>query len=775
MEAVAGLLAATEGGENSEASSRLVIHVYSKLAKLHKHGVIPYLPRIMASVVASLSCSPQLHSACTQVVASLASHTIDPARDPASNEDALRSLCRPLLSAVSSPQPPLLATGAAACLQALVESDRWRCAPLDLQELICVKGIQALTKEGMRTVAHMCLMRSLAEFSSSVVIQGYGARLLSAGMEILQSSSGMAESWQKRVAAAQLLESVLKIADAELLDLDLSPIVGVLQDCQLDRVAGVRTAVAGALRTASLFASLDAATSHSTNPVTALHPPSDKHIAQQSVLGLQVQSDMGPLNPSTPSHGTVFGSTPSSHKSAKCLKRLPLLPLQQSPVANPTLVTSRRRPGALKPSDYKENVPPANYSELQGSSRHSLRDVRMSKKISPMFRATSHTMNSHCENLSLFNSPQMPIFSFSGEGDSTVLSLCEKRSGKVNGGIEDQFCLSTLGRGTVENNYRMSGQKFTSLNNMIGCTSDETHRCVEEHYRDGESCNIFGENQDGSRSTRSTEVKLGNGLESPPDEECDCNSIVSSEHEPNLQVAKNQSFAEDLLITPKGLICCSLQFDDMHHSDLEQENSMNSDVEMSSETGWGMCEDPDTGESEADGYDEYSTIDTASQESNVTSSSPCSFLEKSDLSSERDTQGNKRSEGKIRWRGGVMIGDDSDMEVAGLSPMSVSSSKYSSYSFSDKDKTMEYHNHVVDGKVDGGRKLPVFVDDQIKPLNSELKSIVEKTLSSVFLKLLRKARSFIGTTFAIVILCAAATWVTRYLGDLQELNVLVPT
>ncbi|MCO5559975.1 hypothetical protein L7F22_013579 [Adiantum nelumboides] len=415
MGSLSGYLVSSPPLIDGEASSPLAIHVYSTLAKLHKHSLIPYLPRIMSSVLSSLSSSSQLHHACMQVVSAIAVHTIDSSRDPAYNEETLRSLCRPLLSALLSSQPPHLSAGAASCLQSLVESDRWRCAPLDLQELVCAKGMQGLMDEDMQTVAHMDLMRSLANISSGVVIQGYGAPLLAAGMDILQNSS----STVKRVAAAQLLESVLKIADAELLDLDLSPIVGVLKECQQDEVAGVRTAAADALRTASSYAShgnlshkvhVPATTEKSTQKAFRRLP----HNAHMN--SAVAKRDGGfPIN-GTPCHGALFVSTPSSIKSDKWLRRLPLAPLQQSSLATTTFVApTRKRHVASRLSEYKENVAPAYYNRVSTSRDVKQNKAWLSKKDSPLLWTQTASRKTQVENWSLFESPHTPIVPFRGK------------------------------------------------------------------------------------------------------------------------------------------------------------------------------------------------------------------------------------------------------------------------------------------------------------------------------------------------------------------------
>ena len=95
---------------DSEVSCNYAISLYSEVARVHKGGIIPFIPRIMASIVRSLPSSgnsQQLHLACTKVITSVARYTIDPTKPLASNQDLLRSLCIPLLSALSTKLEPL--------------------------------------------------------------------------------------------------------------------------------------------------------------------------------------------------------------------------------------------------------------------------------------------------------------------------------------------------------------------------------------------------------------------------------------------------------------------------------------------------------------------------------------------------------------------------------------------------------------------------------------------------------------------------------------------
>jgi hypothetical protein len=123
------------------------------------------------------------------------------------------------ISAAAVPAGKLepVAGGAAACLQALVETDNWKRASSDLVHEICQRTIAALNEKSTRTVAHMHLIRSLASVNADI-LSIYGTSLLRAGAEILMLGSS---PWQQRTSAAKLLQDVLTILDKETLTSEL--------------------------------------------------------------------------------------------------------------------------------------------------------------------------------------------------------------------------------------------------------------------------------------------------------------------------------------------------------------------------------------------------------------------------------------------------------------------------------------------------------------------------------------------------------------------------
>lgn len=234
----------------NEASRHFAISLYGELAQMHKQVIIPYIPRMMASIVRSLPFSAdshQLHEACAKAVSSVARYTIDPTRPYESNQQILSNLCSPLVPVVAS-KVQSSAAGAAKCLQALVESEKWKFAHPDLQHLICSKVSAALSERGAHMVPFLHLVKSLAKFSRDAS-RAHLAEWVRLGLQILQADWGQPVSWQERVVAAQVIAVILKTADVEKLGTDLHAISKVLEAYLTDKVPGVQTAVAEALET----------------------------------------------------------------------------------------------------------------------------------------------------------------------------------------------------------------------------------------------------------------------------------------------------------------------------------------------------------------------------------------------------------------------------------------------------------------------------------------------------------------------------------------------
>jgi hypothetical protein len=111
-----------------------------------------------------------------------------------------------------------VSAGAAICLQALVESEKWKHAPPELINDLCHQTTTALGEKLTQTVAHMQLARSLASINPRP-LSVYGPALLRAGEEVLSNAD---LSWQHRKCAAKMLQAVISILDSDRLGLELS-------------------------------------------------------------------------------------------------------------------------------------------------------------------------------------------------------------------------------------------------------------------------------------------------------------------------------------------------------------------------------------------------------------------------------------------------------------------------------------------------------------------------------------------------------------------------
>lgn len=116
-----------------------------------------------------------------------------------------------------------MAAGAATCMQALVESEKWKHASVDLVSEVCHRTTTAMGDKSTRTVAHMQLARSVATINPGT-LNAYGACLLHAGEEVLKDS---ANSWQHRKCAAKMVQAVMAVVDRETLSLELNSITQV--------------------------------------------------------------------------------------------------------------------------------------------------------------------------------------------------------------------------------------------------------------------------------------------------------------------------------------------------------------------------------------------------------------------------------------------------------------------------------------------------------------------------------------------------------------------
>lgn len=240
-------LAQVSESKDLGGSRTYAISLYEEVARVHGKLIIPQIPRMMATVTRSLSASgssPPLHQACAKVVSALARYAIDPETSTAQADEILQDISKPLIEAIAAGRLEPVSAGAAICLQALVESEKWKHAPPELISDLCHQTTTALGEKLTQTVAHMQLARSLASINPRP-LSVYGPALLRAGEEVLSNAD---LSWQHRKCAAKMLQAVISILDSDRLGLELHSTKQVLANCQQDKMPHVRTAVCEVLK-----------------------------------------------------------------------------------------------------------------------------------------------------------------------------------------------------------------------------------------------------------------------------------------------------------------------------------------------------------------------------------------------------------------------------------------------------------------------------------------------------------------------------------------------
>lgn len=310
----------SDSKEGSKASRQYAISLYEVLAKVHGKNIIPHMSKIMTTVVKTLASSAgslPLQQACARVVACIARYGIDTFSTEGQQEGVIRDLCKPLFDVLIGKLEPL-AAGAALCLQAIVDSDSWKFASVDIVNEVCLRVTGALEEKVTQTVAHMSLVCSLAKLNS-LILEAYGRSLIKAGIEILED--GVANgNWRRRVIAVEMISSLLKYLDIEIISSEIPSIVDNLERCRLDREPSVRDAIAEALRTVEKIASGKGITNiisckEEISPCIVLSP-NQKSQRKRSLWG---ESDLSCGSSRTPHFGSqesyVISYTPSSVSS----------------------------------------------------------------------------------------------------------------------------------------------------------------------------------------------------------------------------------------------------------------------------------------------------------------------------------------------------------------------------------------------------------------------------------------------------------------------------
>ncbi|KAF7819292.1 protein SINE1-like [Senna tora] len=240
----------SETKEIGSLSEEFIISLYEVLARIHGVKIVPMIDNIMASIVQTLASSSgsfTLHQACSKVVPTIARYGIDPTTSEEKKRHIIHSLCKPLSDSLPSSQESLT-SGAALCLSALVDSDNWRFASDEMVNRVCQNVAVALEGKSTQVNSHMGLVMALAKHNA-LVVEAYARLLIQSGLRILNTGLEVGNS-QKRLAAIQMLNFLMKFLDPRSVTSELELIIEEMEKCQSDIMVYVRGAAFEALQTA---------------------------------------------------------------------------------------------------------------------------------------------------------------------------------------------------------------------------------------------------------------------------------------------------------------------------------------------------------------------------------------------------------------------------------------------------------------------------------------------------------------------------------------------
>ncbi|XP_057782331.1 protein SINE1 [Salvia miltiorrhiza] len=225
----------SETKQTGMSSGEHTISLYEVLARVHGPKIVPQIDNIMNTIVKTLSLSAgafALHQACSKVVPAIARYAIDPTTAEERKRHVIHSLCKPLSDCLLGSLENL-SSGAALCLQSLVESDNWRFASNEMVNEVCQKVAGALEKHS-QTNSHMALVTALAKHNS-LIVEAYGRLLIQSGLRILDAGS-VEENSQKRLSAIHMVSSLLRYLDPKSISSELELIIKEMEKCQYDRM-----------------------------------------------------------------------------------------------------------------------------------------------------------------------------------------------------------------------------------------------------------------------------------------------------------------------------------------------------------------------------------------------------------------------------------------------------------------------------------------------------------------------------------------------------------
>ncbi|PKA52283.1 hypothetical protein AXF42_Ash010179 [Apostasia shenzhenica] len=240
----------SETNSHGSPSGECSISLFEVLARVHGRSIVPQIESIMTTIIRTLSTSAgsfPLHQACSKVVPAIARYGIDPSTPDDDKKKIIFSLYKPLTESLMS-SPECLASGAALCLKALVESNNWKCASDDMVNDVCLKATVALGEKKTQSNSHMGLAMALAKHNCSIA-EAYVGSLIRSGLHILTSGS-IEKNSQKRFFAIQMINFLMKCIDSRNFSLELDDVVDAMEKCQNDQMPYVRGAAFEAFQTA---------------------------------------------------------------------------------------------------------------------------------------------------------------------------------------------------------------------------------------------------------------------------------------------------------------------------------------------------------------------------------------------------------------------------------------------------------------------------------------------------------------------------------------------
>lgn len=221
--------------ETKQTGGEHTISLYEVLARVHGPKIVPQIGNITNTIIKTLSMSAgafALHQACSKVGPAIARYAIDPTTAEDRKRDIIHSLCKPFSDCLLGSQENL-SSGAALCLQALVESDNWRFASNEMVNEVCQKVAGSLEKHSQNK-SHMALVTALAKHNSAIV-EAYARLLIHSGLQILDGGF-MESNSQKQLSAIHMVGSLLRCLDPKSIMSELELVIKEMEKCQYDRM-----------------------------------------------------------------------------------------------------------------------------------------------------------------------------------------------------------------------------------------------------------------------------------------------------------------------------------------------------------------------------------------------------------------------------------------------------------------------------------------------------------------------------------------------------------